>query len=341
MPKVQVQVSSPRNEPLLVTKKCSVESSTWAKNDVGTTRIIVPTGSSEAEIIAGAGNIIRVVRKGLPIWAGVVTTEEWVDGRYTLGLKSAEWLAKGKLTGQGRVYGANGGAAAGSVAADLFQNAAHQNNDLRVLQAGTFDASTLIFRTYDYADLFEALKKLAEDQGADFWVDDKLRVHFRNQRGRDKRDTVTLREGYNLTDVRIVQDYEEVVTAVIGLGEGNSIPAKSKRLLKQPNASFFRARVLNVSGAATPSMIEGPAREALRAGSQPRIAVEGNVAMINGAYADCWIGDLVRVITRHPKHRSLSAQVVGVEIGTENKLRLVLEVIPSNTIGSPLDWTIV
>lgn len=341
METIQIAVASPSDEMLLVTRDIAVTQRTWVRNDAGTATIVVATNHPKLTTICGEGNILRIRQYGIPTWVGQVVTRDWTDGQMTLGLRSAEYLLKGKRTGQGRVYGAKDATTVGAVAADLFQNAAVVNNPVRNLQPGSFQCATATFRQYTYADLFEALKGLAEDYGADFWVDDRLRAHFMQQRGADLRNDVVLREGRHLSGVRVTEDFAEIATAVIALGEGSDVVEKPKLLNRLPSTRFFRADVLDVQKATTVDGLVEPVNQFFASRGQPRVVVDATVGKITGSYGGFWVGDTVRLVTRHPFLRTLVARVNGIELGQAETLRAVFEVVPTTTLSSAVRWDII
>lgn len=340
MGRVQLQVNSKFNGLVTVTKDVAVTSRTWVRNDTGTATIVVPTSHPRLYDIIQWGNILRLREYGVPTWIGQAVSREWGYGTITLQCKSAEWMLQKKLTGQGRVYGAGGAVPAGQVAADLFYNAAVQNNDIRVLHGGAFTLSRRVFKEYNYADLYESFRKLAEETGGDFWVDENLVVHFCDNRGTDKRGSTVLREGRHLSEVRIVESADDVLTAAIGLGEGDKVVDRAKLLLKLPDQPFFRAEVVDVNGATSPEMLNDPVRTELSTRGMPRIAVDANIQRINGTYGDFWVGDLITLVVKHPIYRQLGVKVIGLELGDNETMRGIFEVIPSPGV-EPAPWGII
>lgn len=341
MSNVQLQVFSKNDTLEFVTKTVAVTSRTWVRNEVGTATLVVPPSHPKLAALAEYGKIIRLVEKGFPTWVGQVVTREWDgnSGLVSLNCKSAEWILQKKLTGQGRVYAGNSDTSAGAVARSVFENAARENSDLRQLKAGTFNAPRTAHREFNYADLFESLQKMAEDYGVDFWVDDQLRVHF-TQRGVDRRATVVLREERHLTNIRIGDSAEEMITAVVGLGEGSSIPEKPKLLRKLSGTPFFRAEIFDVNGVGSEDGLAEPVEETLLTRGQPRLMVDATVEKINGSYGAFWVGDIVTLVTRNPFYRTVVAQVVGIERGEADSMRAVFGALPLNTYTRVVPWKV-
>lgn len=341
MGRIQMNYRTPYNELIAVTKSVAVSSRVWVRNGVGTATIYVPATHPDLARLVAWGNIIELTEAGVPPWIGQVVNREYDGHGFSLGLKSAEWMLQGKITGQGRVYGAAGATSAGSVAADLFYNAAIANSDHRVLRPGIFNASASVFREYNYADLLDAWQKLATDVGGDFWVDSDLYAHFTDERGSDKRGVVVLREGYNLAEVRVVENAEEVLTAAIGLGEGSTVVEKPKLLLRRHNNSFFRAKALDITGATTPEGLAETVRLALTEGAAPIIGVDAAVIMRNGTFGSFWIGDTIELVIKHPLFNSLAVKVVGIELSAQSVMRAVFQVIPAVVPTDIQPWSII
>lgn len=338
--RVQLSYSSPYDHLYKVTKDIAVTSMTWVRNGVGTATIDVPTSHPDLQRLVEWGNIFRLNSLDVRPWVGQMVSREWSNGVMHLGCKSAEWMLQGKLTGQGKLYGASGGEAAGGVAASLFYNAAIANNDIRVLQPGVFTASQRVFREYNYEDLFKSWEKLAADCGADFWVDEYLRAHFTDQRGRNLADTLVLREGRHLSDVRVVESAEEILTAAVGIGDEISGSIRPTFRLRYTNSPFFRAQTISVSGAKDESALEWPVRSALTEKGEPRLAVDANILKINGSYGDFWIGDIITLVVKHPLLQKINVRVIGLEKGTGDVLRGIFEVIPAVSQTTLVPWTL-
>ena len=341
MGRIQLSYSSPNNDLYAVTKSVGIASRVWVRNGVGTAVVYVPHNHPDLVRLVAWGNIIQLTEDGVAPWIGVVVSRAYDGLGFTLNLKSAEWFLSGKITGQGRIYGAASAISAGAVAADLFMNAAVANADLRVVQPGVFNAASSVFREYNYADLLDAWTKLANDVGGDFWVDSTLYAHFVQSRGSDKRGSVVLREGYNLAEVKIIESIEEVVTAVIGLGDGATVVEKPKLLMRHPSNSFFRAKAIDVSGATTPDALDATVRQALINGAEPLLTIDASVIMRSGSFGNFWIGDIITLIVRHPLLNVIDVRVLGVEISAQSVMRAIFQVIP-NVLGTDIQpWSII
>src|SRR5262249_35645902 len=152
---------------------------------------------------------------GVPPWVGLITERSASDGAVQVQLKSAEWLMQKKLTGSGLTFGAQGGDTSATIAYGLFQSAYLHNCRLPNLRPGAFTATRQHFKQYDYVDLYEEIRKLADEDGAAFWIDENLLLHFTNTRGTNKTTTIKLREGKHLVNVRTSESAEDVLTAAV------------------------------------------------------------------------------------------------------------------------------
>lgn len=339
MGRIQLGYSTPYDQLIDVTKDVQVSSRVWVRNGVGTAQVYVPYSYRDWKNIITYGNILRMREYGVPTWTGVVVSREWTGNGFNIGCKSAEWLLSGKITGQGRVYGAQGGSDAGSVASDLLYNAL-ANCDVDTIHPGSFRVTKKVFREYNYADLLDAWSKLADDTGADFWVDDQLRAHFLDLRGTDKRSTVILREGRQLTDVRVVEGIEDFYNAIIGLGDGSKVMDKPKLLLKRPNTWLFRAKTLDVNGATTPDAMNDTVRQELE-NCEPTVAVDANVVKGTKGYGSFWLGDIITLVLKHPLYHTVQVKVNGLELGSENSMRGVFDVIDPLGEEAAVAWSTV
>ncbi len=338
--RVQLAYSSPYDLLYKVTNSVAVGSMTWVRNGVGTATIDVPTSHPDFARLVAWGNVIRLNTSELRPWVGQVVRREWSGSVMRLGCKSAEWMLQGKLTGQGKLYGATGGETAGGVAASLFYNAAIVNNDIRVLQPGVFTAAQRVFREYNYEDLYKAWAALAADSGADFWVDERLQAHFTDQRGHNYTDQVVLREGRQLSDVSVAESAEDILTAAVGIGDEISGAVRPTFRLRYSGSPFFRAQTISVSGARDDSALEWPVRSALTARGEPRLTVDATILKINGSYGNFWIGDSLTLVVKHPLVNKINVRVVGLEKGTDDTLRGVFEVIPAVSQTTLVPWTL-
>src|SRR5262249_41434673 len=148
------------------------------------------------------GRIFRIYEYGVPSWAGVATEMQWSENGVTLQLKSAEWLLQKAVTGQGLAF--ETGTRAGKIAYGVFASAYLNNRVVHPIRTGIFDATRPRFvEPYNYADCWEELKKLADESGAEVWVDENLYCHFRDARGTDKSTSIKLREGKHLVNVSL------------------------------------------------------------------------------------------------------------------------------------------
>src|SRR5215212_7835555 len=208
MGRILVEYSDAYNYYSAVTPYAADVTRTWVRNDVGTASMTFPLTTPNLWGVIQWGRIIRIHEYGVPSWVGVATEREWTSEGVTLHLKSAEWLLQKAITGQGLAFTA--GARSGTIAYGLFASAYLVNRLHRPIRAGTFDGSKARFKEpYNYADCWTELKNLAEEDGADVWVDANLFCHYRDLRGTDKRTSIKLREGQHLVGVRIHDSIED------------------------------------------------------------------------------------------------------------------------------------
>lgn len=338
--RIIAEFSSPRDELLGVCPYVSDVSREWIFNDFGTASFSLPGTTPRLYEFVNWGNIVRLHEEGVPSWVGVVTERKWNKGNVQLNLKSAEWLLQKKITRQGLLLGANGGVAAGAIASALFYSAAIRSNRVQNLKPGNFDATTMHFRQYDYVDLFDALQEMAEKDGAAFWVDTDLFVHYRNRRGVDKSQgnyPIVLYEDTQLIDVELTERIENVITAAMALGAGDSLTAKPKYGVAINHPRLFRAEVMNQSGVKTPAGLVEPTKAIIKERSEPELLVDATMLRYDNKrdgtpqfaeWGKFWLGDIVKLVlysTGYPLE--VSAQLIGAGIDEENKMRLVSKLV--------------
>lgn len=336
---VQLQISTPTDGDMSLTKHISVTQRTWVHNGIGTARFFVPNTNPLFARITAPGTIFRLREENIPTWIGIATSQDWVPGGVTLNCKSAEWFLTGSLVGQGRVYGAATPTNVGSVAYDVFMNACVANRPLHILKPGIFSATPMVFRSYSYDDAYDIISKLCEDTGAAFWVDDKLNLNCQDTRGRDLRTSVMLREGKHLSDVELNVSFEDIYTAVISLSSATNVVDKYKVLKMVPSTSFFRAKRIDAGSDATPDMMVDTVQNFLQVNAHPRVAIKATVLPQAGAFP-FWVGDRIRLILSNPVYSHIDVHILGTELGTDNRLSMVCVVMDTIRTGDIQPWGI-
>lgn len=315
-------------------------SRTWVLNDIGTATYELPITQPDLSRIVELGAINWLYEDGVPPFVGYVEERSWTDSSVRVGLRSAEGLLRGQLTRQGLVLGADGQASVGTVAYNVFLSGVLRNSTVP-LRAGIFDAEGARFVEYSYADVFDAFSKLAENYRAAFWVDENLTVHFRSQRGADKTGSVVLVQGRNLINVQITETIAETINAAVGLGEGNDLAKRPKKALRFTPVGQFKAEVLTLSGAADSETVTKMTEDELRKRRHPKITIDAELVKTAPEWGQFFLGDIVKVVSSVvPWGNEYNCRVVGVEIGQEDKMRLVLSVIPQTIGETPTTWTL-
>lgn len=327
-----------------VTPDASEVSRSWVLNDAGEGGLFLPDSTPNLSQIIKWGNLLRIYETGVPTWAGIALERSWESGGVRLSLKSAEALLQKKVSRQGLIFGQIAAVSAGEIAREVFRSAYQSNNPFPTLKAGTFDATKTHFKQYDYVDCFETLQKLAEEDGAAFWVDpDSLAVNFRDQRGSDT--SVVLYENRHLFDVKIIEQATDIVTAVLALGEGNDIPSKPKISMQWWSAAdYFAAEVLNVNGATYPEALIEPAKEYIRQRALPRTVIDASFAKVDATWGAFGVGDTIEIITTRAYEtffvhgNSARVKVLALEKGEADTYRCVFEFIPWQSINQFTGW---
>lgn len=338
MGRILVEYSDQYNYYSNVTPHAADVTRTWVRNDVGTAEMTFPLTTPNLWGIIQWGRIVRIHEYGVPSWVGVATEREWTDAGVTLHLKSAEWLLQKSITGQGLAFPA--GTRSGAIAYGLFASGYLVNRLYRPIRPGIFDGTKTRFKEpYNYADCWTELKNLADEDGADVWVDDKLYCHYRDMRGTDKRTTVKLREGLHLVNVKVSDSIEDTLTKAIALGKGDTIPAKPKLSTSyNGDLGYERAEVLNFDTVDNPDGLREPLFQAIRDRVYPKFTIDAEFIKVpSGAFwGQFFIGDIIEVLLTSYLDQSGKFQlnapvrVLGMELGGEDRMRLVLEVIAPN-----------
>lgn len=336
MGRLLVEYSDHYNSWSKVTPHAADVTRTWVLNDIGTASLTFPITTPDLMNIIAWGRIYRIHEYGVPSWAGVATEMEWSDSGVTLSLKGMEWTLQKNITGQGLAFPA--GTRAGKIAYGLFASSYFANRSVHPILAGAFDATRPRFvEPYNYADCWEELKKLADESGAQVWVDANLYCNFRDGRGTDKSASIKLREGKHLVGVKVRESIEDALTRAIALGKGDTLAAKPKVALDWvADVGYERTEVLSYDNETDRVHMTELAKEEISGRAYPRLAVDCEFVKVPSGefWGQFFVGDTIEVIltsyidnyngTMVPLVRP--ARVLGLELGGEDRMRLVLEV---------------
>lgn len=348
MGRILVEFSDHYNYAANVTPHAADVTRTWVRNDIGTASLTFPLTTPSLWAIVYWGRIFRIHEYGMPSWAGVVTEREWSESGVTLHLKSAEWLLMKSITGQGLAFPA--GTTSGKIAYGIFASSYLSNRTAHPIRSGIFDGTKQRFKEpFNYADCWEELKRLADEDGADVWVDENLNCHYRDMRGTDKSAYIKLREGKHLVNLKIHDSIEDTLTAAVALGSGSTIAEKFKAITRwNGDPGYERVEVLNFDSESNPATLAGLAQQAIRDRGFPKVTVDAE--FIKTESAEFWgaffVGDTIELMLTSYLNSvgavglNTRARVLGVELGGEDRMRVVLEV----AVGEPrgitfLGWT--
>lgn len=321
--------------PALTPYAANVER-TWVHNDIGTASFTLPLTTPYLYSITKWGRIFRILEDGLPPWVGVAEEREWSESGVTLSLKSAEWLLNKKVTRQGLAFTA--GTAVGTIAHGLFTSGYLGSSIVRPIQAGIFDASTPRFvEPYNYADAWEEMKKLADEGGCAVWVDSDLKVHFRASRGTDKSASIKLREGTHLVGVKIKETIADALTGAVTIGK--EVNGVRQKLATSYNGDlgYERLQALSFDNTADYDGLLALTKQEIADRVFPKLTVDAEFVKATGSafWGQFFIGDTVELLlSSYPNYNAYTGQmepfaqkarVLGIEIGGEDQMRLVLE----------------
>ncbi len=333
--RIVAEFSSPLDEPIGVCPFISGVQREWIFNDFGSASFFLAGGTPNLARYLVDGNIVRLHEEGVPSWVGMADEQTWRNGSVHLKLKSAEWLLSGKVSQQGMVF-ASGQDTTGQIAHALFQSAAVHSSRIDNLRPGVFDASTRHFRRYDYVDLYDAYTDLSSVDGSAFWVDADLKVHFRDQRGRDwsgDNNPVVLYENLQLVDVTVTRRISSMYTAILGLSNGKDLASKYKYAAAKAHPTIFRGKVVNYN-VNTLSQLYGPVESQLSQEVEPEFAVDCTMLRYNARvdsrpqfseWGRFWVGDIIRmVLYSMATPLDVRVKVLGIGMDESDKIRLVV-----------------
>lgn len=322
-------------DPKICPYAADVERS-WVENEAGTASFFLPATTPNLLSVIRYGNLISIIEAPWPRWVGTITEREWSDGGVTVRLKGAEWLLTGKPTGASLAFPA--GSVDGTIARGIVQSAYIKNNPYQPIRLGIFDANRPRFiEPLEYADCWETLTKLAEDGGSSVWVDEDFFLHFRRERGTNKTAAIKLFEGSHLVEPRVVESIEDALTAGIAIGaEKNNVSAKSARRLQTP-LGYFRAFAKKYDKLYGDIQLRDALQKEIEERAAPRKTVDVDFVKTN--LAEFWgiffIGDTIELnlLSYNPEglinqYTKLNVKIIGLEISGEDKVRMVMNVVP-------------
>lgn len=334
---VALEYADHRGKGQGLTKTASNIVRSWVKNDTSTASFEIAADNPKAASILKTGNIIRIRETDVPTWVGLIEEYKKEGGVYQCNLKSAEWLLQKHITPQ-----------TVNVPAGTALNVAVE----QLVAAGIYSAvggtplimqpvrpmGFAVFKQWQYADVFEELKKLCDEFGIHFWVDASLNINVAAERGQDYRSTqlAHLRENRNFLDVVVTQSINEIVTAVVALGEGNDIAAKPKAGRRIPHPTIFRAEQIEAKGATTPEMAQVAADNYLRAHYYPRVTIEGRLTNNRAIWKYINIGNFVTIVLADgTKYQSI---VEGMQLENDGTMRLVFTALNTTPLPTIMAW---
>lgn len=350
MGRILVEASDHYNSIRIVSPYASNVSRTWVRNGIGTAELTFPFSTPNLLFLITWGRIYRIYEYGVPPWAGVATEIEWGDGVAILHLKSLEWTLRKNVTGQGLFF--QPGSSAGKIAYGVFASSYLSNRVVHPIKAGIFDATKPHFKEpYNYADGWEVLSKLAEEDDADVWVDADLYCHFRDSRGTDKTNTIKLREGKHLVNVRVLESIEDCLTGAIALGKGDSIASKPKIITSwMADPGYEMVEALNYDNVTSQDELFELAKKEITKRAYPSLSVDAE--LVGGEYwGQFGVGDTVQLmLTSYLNYDYWSglgqtwslirpAKVLGMELSGEDRMRLVLHTTLADSTLYFRGWT--
>lgn len=312
----------------------------WLLNDCGAASFDIPLAHEAAPYVSTPDAILWLYEDNVPPFVGTVVERSWSDGMLNVQLRSAEQLLRGLITRQGMLFGVDNPVSLGTVAYNLALSGLA--NVYSPLQLGLCDASAAKFAQYDYADVYEAITTLTKDRAAFFWVDEQLRLNVRDSRGQDLRSSVVLSEGHALADVRVVETFDSVVTAIVGLGKGGDLLSRPKKAMREARIGREHGAVVEYSDAIDEAAVEHRLVNELARTSTPTRTIEATLLPSHSYYRTVALGDIVTIVTNSPLGwTTTECLIVGIERDATDRYRLAFETLVQPSGIAPSKWELV
>lgn len=330
---------TPLGRPISITKRVANVSRSWVRNDIGKGSLALPRTLPDLMTIVSWGNIVRIVEQDLDPWVGVINQQRsWSSGSVEIQLDSLESLLTGHITDQGlRLGAAAGGMPSREIARTIITNAL--GNGWSPLSVGSLAGTKVHYKEYDYAVLFEALKDLATEDDAWFWVNENRQIYFQPTRGISIEDTF-LAENAQLYNVRSTEDASEVVTNILGLGDGSDLVEKPKLLRRIRNPYFFKAEVIDYPDILDQAGMISPVTEELKKRGKPKVTIDAEIPNINNVWQKIRMGNRINIGTYRDQYIVERTRIVGIEAVTGSPLRCLFETIQNEQYGPVEPWVI-
>jgi hypothetical protein len=204
-----------------------VQSVAWRLNGVGQAKFTLPWSDPKCtqNNLRYGNRLLIQFNNGLPDWGGVIDLPRGrANGAVTSTAYSGEYLFDWRVTAKGRYFASM---APGYIFKTLLQeqNAKYPIGiDLGEIYEGGMRRTI----EYHYHDLLERYKDLARLSGNDFSVTPeyiagvlKFKANWHARRGEDKRETIWLLEGTNVTDAAL-DEQGSLANRVITIGQGQT-----------------------------------------------------------------------------------------------------------------------
>lgn len=292
----------------------------WKLNEFGTATFAMSTSDDKCrKDYLQFGNFIYAEHDKLPTWAGMIDTpRQWGMGTVTVTAYSGEYILTTMITDRT--------ATMQGVWGSIYQQLIEQtfNNDIGVLLkiGNIYGGGKSQNRTYNYAVIYEEVKRLVKESGADFElspeIDENGRLYFNahwyERRGMTKQFTLYEDMHFKLSS-NFLREQGRIANKLRIYGEGatfNSRPVASVNNIESIGAYGQRFMAQLSQG----EDIEANAEQLLAMYRHPRKTFDLAAVDIGDMFYQCRIGDIFPISCH-------SVGFSGSGLGTSTNIRIL------------------
>lgn len=291
----------------------------WRLNEYGIGSFSVSTQDTKAIIDhLQFGNYIFSEHDKLPSWAGMIDTPRtWGEGRINCSAYSGEYLMTMRITP--RTLNLSG--SYGMIYDSLIKSRPH-----RLVRSGDiYGGGPVVSMTYNYADVYAEIKKLAQDSGNDFSFEPEIdsngglvfAAHWYEKRGMERAFVLYEDRHLRLSSIAL-REQGEIRNRLRVYGEGATFDTRPvSRMEDDVSADKYGARWKAIyAGPFSGQELESIARKKLIEYAEPRKTFDLTVLDEGNAFHNCRIGDTQPV-------EFYTVGFTGASLGMSTKVRVL------------------
>jgi len=294
----------------------------WKLNDYGSGSFAMSLEDAKAVVdYLQFGNFVYMTNDKLPDWGGMIDTPRtWGNGVITSSIYQAEYALKSENTGH-RVDKFSG--SPGGIFTELTRK--KLGTTIPVLPGDIFGSGVDQKKVYNYGQIYQACKDLADESGHD-WdlspaIDANGSLYFTanwyERKGVDRQYHLYEDLNIRLSD-RVLIEQGAIVNNVIGFGNGSawtSKPVSSSR--DEESASKYGYRTIAVSlSVDSQSQTEEGTRNYLAENKEPRRTFDLVALDVEDTYSNIRIGDTLPI-------DFYTVGFTGGEVGLSTRVRVL------------------